>query len=70
MVERLIDSKEKRKKETCDTCKAALEEINNSDDNCPIVLEKMTFRVFSRYMSTKESKTFRGCLSATSYGGV
>ena len=60
MLDRLIDSKEKREKETCDTCKAALEEINKSDDNCPVVLEKMIFHVFSHYMSTKESKHLGG----------
>ena len=54
----------------CDTCKASLEKFNRSDDNCPIVLEKLTFNVFSHYMSTKKSKKSGGYLSATSYGGV
>ena len=70
MMERLIDAEKKGKKEMCATCKAAMEEINKSDDNCPIILEKMIFHVFSHYMSTKKSKIFWGYLFATSYGGV
>ena len=46
MVERLIASEEKGKKETRATCKTALEEVNRSNVNCPIVLEKLTFNVF------------------------
>ena len=34
------------------------------------MLEKITFNVFSHYMSTKKSKNSRGYLSATTYGGV
>ena len=34
------------------------------------MLEKLTFNVFSRCISTKKSKESRGYLSATSYGGV
>ena len=70
MVERIIYAKEKRKKETRVSCKYALEEVNRSDDNYPIVLEKLTFNVFSHYMSTKKSKKSGGYLSATSYGEV
>ena len=70
MVERLIAAEEKGKKETRANCKAALEEVNKSDENCPIVLEKMTLNVFSHYMSTKNSKKSGRYLSATSYGGV
>ena len=52
------------------TCKTALEEVNKSNDSCPIVLEKMTFNVFSHYMSTKKSKNSGGYLSDKSYGGL
>ena len=34
------------------------------------MIEKLTFNVFPHYMSTKKSKTYRGYLSATRYGGV
>ena len=44
----------------CATCKAALEEVNKIDDNCPIVLEKMKSGVFSHYMSTKKVKSLGG----------
>ena len=37
-MERLIAAKEKGKKETRATCKAALEEFKRIDDNFPIVL--------------------------------
>ena len=70
MVERIIASKEKGKKEINATFKATLEEVNESDDNCSIVLKKITFDVFSHYMSIKISKNSGGYLSATRYGGV
>ena len=70
MVERLISAEEKGEKENRATCKAALEEFIISDNNCPIVLEKMTFNVFSHYISTKKSKKYGVYLSATSYCGV
>ena len=47
-----------------------MEEVNKSNNNFPIVLEKMTFNVFSYYISTKKSKNSGGYLSDTSYGGV
>ena len=70
MVERLIAAEEKGKKETRATCKADLKEVNRSNDNCPIVLEKMTFNMFSYYMSTRKIKKSGGYLSSTRYGGV
>ena len=70
MVEHLISDEEKGEKETRSTCKADLEEVNKSDDNFPIVLDKMKFNVFSYYMSTKKSKKYRQQFSDTSYGGV
>ena len=70
MVERLISAEEKGKKENRVTCKAALEEFIIGDNNCPIVLEKMTFNVFSPYISTKKSRKYGVYLSDTSYFGV
>ena len=70
MAERLVASKEKGNKEMRATLKAAQEEVNRNDGNCPVVLEKLTSNVFSCYMSTKNSKNSGGYLSATSYGGV
>ena len=54
----------------CGTCKAYLGEVNKSDNNCPIVLKKITFNIFSHYMSTKKSKQSGGYLYTTRYGGV
>ena len=69
MVERIISAKEKGKKETRVSCKYDLEEVNRSDNNYPIVLEKLTFNVFSHYMPTKKSKNSGGHLSSTTYDG-
>ena len=69
-MEHLIAAEENGNKLTPCTCKAALEEVNKSDDNCPIVLKKITFDVFSQYVSTKNSKQYEGYLSNTSYGRV
>ena len=70
MLERLIPDKGKGKKQMCATCKATLEEVNKSDNNCSIVLDKITFNIFSHYMSTKKSKKSGRYLSDTSYDGV
>ena len=70
MVERLIAAEGKGKKEMRATCKYALEEAKRSNENWSIVLEKITFNVFSHYMSTKKSKKSGGYVSATIYGGV
>ena len=54
----------------CATCKTDLKEVNRIDDNYPIVLDKLTFNVFSDYLSTKRSENSGEYLSATSFGGV
>ena len=70
MVESLIFFEENGKKETRANYKADLEEVRKSDDNCPIVLDKMTFNVFYHCMSTKKSEKYGRYISTTSYGGV
>ena len=65
MVERLVTVEAEGRKLMCDTCKAALKAINRNDDNCPIVLEKLTFNIFSHYMSMKKSKNSGVYISAT-----
>ena len=48
-------------------CKAALESINKVDKNCPIVLSKISFNLFSHYVTTR--KTSKGdYLSKAGYG--
>ena len=56
MVERLITVEDEGKKAMCATYKDVIKEINRNYDNCPILLEKMTFNLFSHYMSIKNSK--------------
>ena len=60
MVELLIYAEEKGTKEKRVTCKDALEEVNRSKNNYPIVIGKLKFNVFSHYMSTKKSKNYGG----------
>ena len=70
MVERPINAKAEGKKAMRAACKYALNAMCRNDDNCPILLEKMTFNIFSHYMSMKESKNSGVYLSATIYGGI
>ena len=70
MVERLITAKAEGKKAMRATCKDAINAMNRNDDNCPILLAKMTFNIFSHYMSMKRSKNSGVYLSTTSYGGI
>ena len=50
MVERLITVNAEGKKAMRATCKDVLNSMNRNDDICPILLEKMTFNLFSHYM--------------------
>ena len=50
-------------------CKSLLENINKDDHNSPIILEKMTFNVFSHYLTTRKTKDGK-LLSRSSYGGI
>ena len=70
MVECLIADKQKRKIDKRVTCKAALGDINRSNDNCSIVLKKKTFNIFSDYMSTNKNKNPGRYVSSTIYGVV
>ena len=70
MVDSLIYAKQKGNKETRDTCKSYMKEVNRSNNNCPVVLEKLILNIFSHYMSTKNSKNSWGYLSSASCGGV
>ena len=57
MVERLITAKAEGKKAMRATCKDAINAMNRNDDNCPILLAKMTFNILSHYMSMKKVRT-------------
>ena len=70
MVECLIATEYEGKKAMHATCKDAIKAINRNDNNCPILLEKMTFNLFYHYMSMKKSKNSAVYLSDTSYGVI
>ena len=61
MVERLINAEAEGMKSMRATCKYLLNAININDDNCPTLLEKMTFNLLSHYMSMKKART-RECI--------
>ena len=48
-------------------CMDQLLKVNKHDDNCPIVLQKVTFNVFSNYLATKRNKKGQ-MLSKSTYG--
>lgn len=50
-------------------CRSLLEAVNKDDHNSPIVLEKLTFNVFSHYLTTRKNRN-GNLLSRSSYGGI
>ena len=52
------------------TCKDTINAINRNDDNCPIILEKMTFNLFYHYMSIEKGKNPGVYISVNRYGGI
>ena len=62
MGECLITDEDEVKKAIRATCKDALKAINRNDDNCPILLEKMTFNLFSHYIPMKKVRA-QECIS-------
>lgn len=50
-------------------CKEALSAMNKHEDNCPIVLPKLTFNLFSHYMTTRKDRKGE-LLDKSSYGQV
>ena len=50
-------------------CYEALEAINRADNNCPIILSKINFNIFSDYVSTRKNKN-GSVLSKASYCGI
>ena len=56
MVERLNEVEDNGRKVMREICKEALKAINRSDDNCTIVLVKMTFNIFSHYIQPRKAK--------------
>ena len=56
MVEHLITSEAEGKKAMRATCKYVINAMNRNDDECPILMAKMTFNIFSHYMLMEKSK--------------
>lgn len=50
-------------------CKIALNAVEKGADNCPILLQKLTFNIFSHYLATRRNRKQK-YLSKTSYGSV
>ena len=50
-------------------CKLALDGMNKTDSDFPIILQKITFNLFSHYFTTRRNNG-GGFLSKTSYSGV
>ena len=50
-------------------CRKAIDNINKADQNCPILLNKLTFNVFSHYITTRKNKKGE-YLSKAGYGQI
>ena len=50
-------------------CKISLDGMNKIDSNYPIILQKITFKLFLNYLTTRRDKG-GGFLSKASYSGV
>ena len=50
-------------------CRKALDEISKADKNCPILLNKLTFNIFSHYITTRKNKN-GDYLSKAGYGQI
>ena len=50
-------------------CKLALDRMNKTDSNSPIIWQKITFNLFSHYLKTRRNKG-GGFLLKASYSGV
>ena len=70
MVERINTAEAEGKKSIRATCKYVLNAMNRSDENCPILLAKMTLNIFSHYMSMKRSNNLGVYSSVAIYGGI
>ena len=67
MVECLITDEAEWKKAMSATYKDELNAMNRNDENCPILLAKMTLNIFSHYISIKKSDRIQDSLRNKSY---
>ena len=64
-----IDTNTKVRKNIKVICKIALDGVNKTDINYPIILQKITINLFSHYLTTRRNKG-GGFISKTIYSGV
>jgi len=50
-------------------CRSLLSAVNRTDQNSPVVLEKLSFNIFAHYMTTRKNRKGH-LLSKSSYGGI
>ena len=50
-------------------CKRLLDRVNQHEKNSPIILPKLSFNIFSHYLTTRKNRN-GGLLSKSSYGGI
>ena len=65
----VIDANTKGRKKMRVICKIYLDGMNKIDSNYPIILQKITFKLFLHYLTTRRNKG-GGFLSKASYSGV
>ena len=49
-------------------CKDRLSKVNKHNNNCPIILETITFNVFSNYLANKKTRRATCCARAPTVG--
>ena len=64
-----IDATTKGCKNMRAICKLAIDTMKKTDSNSPIILQEITFNLFSHYLTTRPNKG-GGFLSKASYSGV
>ena len=76
IVERMVKAHEtdeeastQQRKHLRAVCKEALANVNKIDNNCPIILEKITFNVFSHFLTTRRNR-HGNLLSKSAYGSI
>ena len=65
----MINANTKGRKNMRAICKLAIYGMNKIEINSPIVLQKITFNLFSHYLTTRQNKG-GGFISKASYSGV
>ena len=51
-------------------CKEVLDAVQKGENNCPIILQSLTFNIYSHYLTARRKKGILVYLSRTSYNGI